>query len=104
MAKTCKIILVVSIITNLILGFILLSTKKSIKPNFDSYVKTIDSLELELTTLKQTRDSIRSSIDTVYVEINNNKSSYEEIRNIILSNSVNDDYLFFTEYLSKRKQ
>ena len=103
MQKAWKIILTLSIIINLILGFIL--SNKSRSREFDSsiYTEKIDSLELELFTLQKTRDSIRSSIDTVIIEINKNEKNYEESRDIILSNSVSDDYMFFTEYLSKRK-
>lgn len=104
MQKAWKAVLILSITINLALGFILLSRPKSEEPDFSIYTERIDSLELELYTLRQTRDSVRSSIDTITIEISDNEKNYEEIRDIILSNSVNDDYMFFTEYLSKRKQ
>lgn len=102
MQKAWKVVLILSITLNLALGFILLSKSKKVTPNFSTYTKKIDSLELELSTLRQTRDSVRSSIDTIIIKISDNEKNYEEIRDIILSNSVNEDYLFFTEYLSKR--
>ena len=104
MQKAWKIILTLSIIINLILGFILSSKSRSRESDFSIYTEKIDSLELELSTLQKTRDSIRSFIDTVTIEINKNEKNYEESRDIILSNSISDDYVFFTEYLSKRKQ
>ena len=104
MQKAWKVTLILSITINLALGFILLSRPKSEEPDFSIYTERIDSLELELSILQQTRDSVRSSIDTITIKISDNEKNYEEIRDIILSNSVSDDYLFFTEYLSKREQ
>lgn len=104
MQKGWKAVLIVSIVINLVLGYILISEPKSIETNPNVYTEKIDSLGLELNVLKQIRDSIRSSIDTITIEINNNKESYEETRDIILSNSVDDDYLFFTGYLRKNKE
>lgn len=105
MQKGWKAGLIISIVINLcFLGYILLSKPKSIEANPNVYTEKIDSLGLELNALKQIRDSIRSSIDTITIEINNNKESYEETRDIILSNSVDDDYLFFTDYLRKNKE
>ena len=86
MQKALKVILIISIVINIILGFVLISRcprHYTVNPNI--YINKIDSLELELANIYRTRDSIRCAIDT------------------ILSNSTNDDYLFFTEYLSKRK-
>ena len=103
MQKACKVILILSITINLILGFILLNKPKSKEPDFSIYTEKIDSLKLELFTLQQTRDSVRSSIDTIIIKIRDNEKNYEEIRDIILSNSASEDYMFFTEYLSKRK-
>lgn len=104
MQKAWKAILILSITINLALGFILLSRPKNEEPNFSIYTERIDSLELELSTLRQTRDSVRSSIDTITIKISDNKKNYEEIRDIILSNSVNDDYVFFTEYLRQNRE
>ena len=99
-----KEFLTLSITINLILGFILLDRPKSEEPDFSIYTERIDSLELELSTLQQTRDSVRSSIDTITIKISDNEKNYEEIRDIILSNSVNDDYVFFTEYLKQNRE
>lgn len=103
MQKAWKAVLILSITINLALGFILLSRPRSEEPDFSIYTERIDSLELELSTLRQTRDSVRSSIDTITIKISDNEKNYEEIRDIILSNSVNDDYVFFTEYLRQYK-
>ena len=99
-----KEFLTLSITINLILGFILLDRPKSEEPDFSIYTERIDSLELELSTLQQTRDSVRSSIDTITIKISDNEKNYEEIRDIVLSNSVNDDYVFFTEYLKQNRE
>ena len=114
MQKAWKVVLILSITINLALGFILLSRPRSEEPDFSIYTERIDSLELELftlrqielelSTLRQTRDSVRSSIDTITIKISDNEKNYEEIRDIILSNSVNDDYVFFTEYLKQNRE
>ena len=104
MQKVWKVILILSIATNLVLGFILLSRPKDREPNFDVYTEKIDSLELELSILQQSRDSVRVSIDTTMIKINDNKDNYEKIRDIILSNSVNDDYVFFTKYIKQNRE
>lgn len=100
MQKTWKIILTVSIITNLILGFILVSKYKD--PNIST--EKIDSLESEISTLQNNRDSLKNSIDTITIEIGNNESNYEKVRDIIITNSVSKDYLFFTEYLEQNRR
>lgn len=103
MQKVGKIILVLSVVSNLILGFILLNKSKDIETNPNIYINKIDSLELEISNIQKIRDSIRSSIDTVFINIKDNEKRYEKIRDTIRSNSVNDDYLFFTEYLKWNK-
>lgn len=104
MQKAWKVILILSITANLVLGFILLSKPKVRESNSRVYIEKIDSLELELSLIQQARDSIRGSIDITIVKIDNNNRDYEETRDIILSNSVNDDYVFFTEYLKWNKE
>ena len=95
--KALKVILVISIAINIILGFILSTKHKQVNTNV--YVDKIDSLELEISKLQEVKDSVKEVIDTIIIEINKNNKTYEENRNVILSNSVSDDYLFFTEYL-----
>ena len=104
MHKAGEIILIISIIINFILGIIVLNRPKRVEPNVDIYTKKIDSLKSELSALQHTRDSVRSSIDTITIKIKDNEKSYEETYDIILSNSVNDDYLFFTRYLEQNKE
>lgn len=103
MQKAWKIILILSIVINFILGFILINMPKEEEYDFDVYIEKINSLELELSSLKQVRDSVRNLIDTVFIKISDNEKDYEETHNIILSNNVTEDYLFFTEYLRQNK-
>lgn len=104
MQKAWKVILILSITANLVLGFILLSKPKIRESNSRVYIEKIDSLELELSLIQQARDSIRGSIDTTIVKIDDNNRDYEKTRDIILSNSITDDYVFFTEYLKWNKE
>ena len=100
MQKAWKVILVISIIINLVLGFIWLSENK---PDSSVYVVKIAKLESELDSLKLVRDSIKVRIDTIMIQISNNEKVYEQILDSITNNSVSDDYLFFTEYLERNK-
>ena len=104
MQKVWKIAFVLSIITNLILGFIVLSNLRNKEVDSNAYISKIDSLELELFTIQGKKDSIRNSIDTIIIEIGNNKKDYEKIRDIIASNTTNEDYLFFTKYIIRNRQ
>lgn len=105
MQKVGKIIFVISIVINLILGFILIDKRNmSSNSNLSFYVNKIDSLELELYYIQQNRDSVRSLIDTVFIEIANNEEHYEKIRDTILTNSITEDYVFFTKYLEQNRE
>ena len=102
MQKGWKVILSISILINLFLTFILLS-----KPNTtDSkvYTKKIDSLESVIGNLNVRKDSIRERIDTIEVFLDKVIMSYEEDRNVIVNNSIIEDYLFFSEYLKRNKE
>ena len=102
MLRLVKIILIVTI--SLLLGYILFSKPSSQKVlDTKEYTEKIDSLESEISTIRTKKDSINRVIDTVYVEIENNNKRYEENSNIIISNSTNDNYLFFTDYISRNK-
>ena len=95
MSKVWKIALILSCSLNLILGFVLLD-----RPKVTSTYK-IDSLEHVIDSLQVKRDSIKSNIDTVKIILNNTEEKYEKDRDIILNNSVTDDYIFFTNYLER---
>lgn len=84
----------ISFIINLILVHKLFN-REVINPNTEK----IDSLELEL---KNKKDSIVTLVDTVFIKIHTNNKEYEDIRNTIVNNTVNDDYIFFTKYLNSR--
>lgn len=104
MQKAWKIILAISLTTNLLLGYILYSRQNTLSPNPDEFVERIDSLELELNVLREQKDSIRARIDTTFIEIASNNKEYEEARYTIINNSVIDDYIFFTEYLRGNRE
>lgn len=102
MLRLVKIILIVAI--GLLLGYILFSKPSSQKVlDTKEYTEKIDSLESEISIIRTKKDSINRVIDTVYVEIENNNKRYEENSNIIIGNSTNDNYLFFTDYISRNK-
>lgn len=101
MQKGIRVLLIVSLIINIVLGVIIVTNKREYSP--EEYINKIDSLELELSSISNKRDSIKEVIDTVYSYLNETEKDYEEIRDVIINNTVNDDYLFFTEYLRQNK-
>lgn len=106
MSKLIKAILIVLISLSLGfgIGYLVLP-----KPNYQEipdtkeYVERIDSLESEISILQSKKDSIDIVIDTIYVRIEDNNKRYEENSNIIISNSTNDNCLFFTDYINRNK-
>lgn len=103
MQKGIKIILIISLILNVLLGYILINKTKKSEYNINEYNSRIDSLESVLSSIDNKRDSVRIKIDSVYINLGNVKEEYEKISNDIITNNVSDDYLFFTEYLRKNK-
>lgn len=104
MQKVWKVIFIISITINLVLGFILLSGPNTHYTNSKEYIEKIDSLELVINSLNLKRDSIKERIDTVEISLNRVNTSYEKDRNIIINNSVSDDYFFFSEYLKRNRK
>lgn len=98
-----KILLIVSLILNLAFLWTTINYKP-LPSNNDKYLETIDSLELELDSLSNYKDSIKHKIDTIVVELENNNKEYEEIYNTILSNSTSSDFIFFSEYLENYRK
>lgn len=68
------------------------------------YKNKIDSLENVINELQNKKDSIKIEIDTVYLKIADNTKRYEETRNDIINNTVNEDFLFFSNYIRKQQE
>lgn len=101
MSKTWKVILSVSLVINLVLGYLLYSKSDPVSSNSDEFVSKIDSLEFELTTLQEHRNKIREEIDTVSTQLRNVNKEYEKTHSRIIVNSPSEDYSFFVEYLRR---
>lgn len=104
MQRIREVILILSIITNVALGYILYSNNSKVESNSEEFIAKIDSLELELSNLEVKRDSVNKEIDTVFVKLTVIEKEYEEKYVNILSNSTSDDYVFFTNYLERNKE
>lgn len=99
MSKALKIILFISLSTNILLGWLLVSRPPS---NISrDYQSEIDSLSIEISKLEKNRDSIQVIRDTIEVQLKSNESNYEEVRNTILTNNTSEDYIFFTNYINR---
>ena len=104
MQRIREVIFVLSIITNVALGYILYSNSSKVESNSEEFIAKIDSLELELSNVEVKRDSVNKEIDTVFVKLTAIEKEYEEKYIDILSNSTSDDYVFFTDYLERNKE
>ena len=104
MQRIKEVIFILSIITNVALGYILYANSSKVESNSEEFIAKIDSLELELSNLEVKRDSVNKEIDTVFVKLTVIEKEYEEKYINILSNSTSDDYVFFTDYLERNKE
>lgn len=70
-------------------------------PNYEELVNHIDSLNGEISLLKLERDSLRNVIDSSKVKVDVIEHWYEKELTDITNQSIADDVVFFTEYLSE---
>ena len=82
-----NIILYISIILNIILIFLLFNKKPTNGDNIEVY--------------ESNRDTIIKNIDNIAIEITSNRLKYEKETTAIINNTVTDDYIFFSEYISR---
>lgn len=75
-------------------------TKESI-PNYEELVNHIDSLNSEISLLELKRDSLHNVIDSSKVKVDVIEHWYEKELTDITNQSIADDVVFFTEYLSE---
>lgn len=69
-----------------------------------NYSQRIDSLEYELSSIKNKRDSVRKEIDTTIIKIKENERYYKETVRTITNNNTNEDYIFFINYLKWNRE
>nr|DAQ75867.1 MAG TPA: hypothetical protein [Caudoviricetes sp.] len=70
-------------------------------PNYEELVNHIDSLNSEISLLKLQRDSLHNVIDSSKVKVDVIEHWYEKELTDITNQSIADDVVFFTEYLSE---
>lgn len=70
-------------------------------PNHEELVNHIDSLNSEISLLKLQRDSLHNVIDSSKVKVDVIEHWYEKELTDITNQSIADDVVFFTEYLSE---
>lgn len=69
--------------------------------DYQSLINGIDSLNIELDILKLQNDSLRSIIDSSKVKVKVIEHWYEKELSDITNQSIANDVVFFTEYLSE---
>lgn len=70
-------------------------------PDYNELVNHIDSLNSEISLLKLQRDSLHNVIDSSKVKVDVIEHWYEKELTDITNQSIVDDVVFFTEYLSE---
>lgn len=68
--------------------------------NNDTYLQEIQKLESKIDSIKSHRDSLHLVIDSTHTEMINIKHTYEKTVDIIHNNSVDSNYVFFTNYIN----
>lgn len=68
------------------------------------HVPESNSTEYELSVIEDKRDSVKEKIDTIIIKLKNNEKHYEETINTISNNDVNEDYIFFINYLKWNRE
>lgn len=84
-----------------ILVYTWLTPTKEPIPNYEELVNHIDSLNSEISLLKLERDSLHNVIDSSKVKVDVIEHWYEKELTDITNQSIADDVVFFTEYLSE---
>lgn len=97
MQKAGRLILAISLICNIILGFLLYKDSSPSIPNVST--EKIDSLGVEVTGLEKAKDSVKVRIDTIQILIRDNDLQYKKEVSTIINNTLDSDYSFFREYL-----
>lgn len=70
-------------------------------PDYNELVNHIDSLNSEISLLKLQSDSLHNVIDSSKVKVDVIEHWYEKELTDITNQSIADDVVFFTEYLSE---
>lgn len=67
----------------------------------DKILKEIATLNNKVDSIRRANDSIKVIIDTTQVEIEHVYEKYIQVREHIVTQSVDSDCVFFSDYLSK---
>lgn len=101
MSKAAKIFTILIVLYLVWFTFYLYQTNK--KLDSKELIEQIDSLESKSVILQHKNDSIDQVIDTIYITLKENNKRYEENSNVIINNSVDENYMFFTNYINRNK-
>lgn len=93
------IITLLTVVIFLLLVIFMLQPTKEIQ-----YKEQIDSLDIESQILNYKRDSISHKIDTVVIKLKENEIVYKETTHSVINNTINEDYVFFVNYLKQNKE
>lgn len=103
MLQWSKVILIFVCVVGIVLAIVYTVPEKPKEstPSYSSMIHHIDSLNRELDIIKVNRDSLLLIVDSSKVEIKTINHWYEKKFTDITNQSIADDVVFFSEYLSK---
>jgi hypothetical protein len=98
-----KTFLIVTACTITIIGFFyyyIVKFSPDIKTPDDAIVEKIELLSNKVDSIRKANDSIRVIIDTTEIKIEHVYEKYIQVREHIITQSVDSDCVFFSDYLS----
>lgn len=103
MSNVKTVILIIQLILIGLVFYLIYNNSKTTTPSpeYQSLIEKIDSLNTELNILKLQKDSLLNVIDTSKVKVKVIERWYEKELTDITNQSISDDVVFFTKYLSE---
>lgn len=101
MSKNLLWLVILCLVGVLIWTWLTLTKEPQPIPDYNELVNHIDSLNSEISLLKLQRDSLHNVIDSSKVKVDVIEHWYEKELTDITNQSIADDVVFFTEYLSE---
>lgn len=91
---------IISCIFIVLIIILLVYPKKVVTKDSEEFIEKIDSSNSKIDSIYFIKDSIQEKIDTIYIKLQDNNKQYEEDINRIVTNTVNEDYSLFLNYIS----
>ena len=100
MNKTFLIVAACTITTIGFLYYYIVKFSPDIKTSNDALIEEIELLNNKVDSIRKVNDSIKVIIDTTEIKIEHVYEKYIQVREHIITQSVDSDCVFFSDYLS----